>query len=487
MKKLLALICLLTMLLPLCACSSGLATETPVTEQSTAETKTEEKKEEEKGEIVYPDSFAVGFSRVDITPQTPIPIYNTTATGVHDPLWLTCTALWDGKTAALIYSVDSWFVNVSTTQIPMKQLEKKFGIKPENVMFNSTHAHSAPNIASSENPEIIRYCTYFYKQALAGAEEALRDLDVVEKTFTGKANTEPGITFVRRYLMDDGSYRGIASSNPNTNYVSHETEADPEMRTIRFDRKNKKDVLMLNHQTHYGGATSLYPDQISADFITLLREQVEKDLDCHFVYQYGASGNVNFISFIEGERKYASYPEAIPSLAQTVKDAVTAEKETATGRIRSAKSDFVCTVLHDPEERIRQAQEIADTADEAQKGVLISQYGFYSKHEASAVLTRNRLAETEAIPLSVITCGEICFAAFPYEMFDASGKQLRDASPYEMTFVCSLTNGAFGYIPTKEAIPHGQYEVLVTRFVEGTAEQLVAESLRMLNECKNAA
>ena len=163
MKKLLALICLLTMLLPLCACSSGLATETPVTEQSTAETKTEEKKEEEKGEIVYPDSFAVGFSRVDITPQTPIPIYNTTATGVHDPLWLTCTALWDGKTAALIYSVDSWFVNVSTTQIPMKQLEKKFGIKPENVMFNSTHAHSAPNIASSENPEIIRYCTYFYK------------------------------------------------------------------------------------------------------------------------------------------------------------------------------------------------------------------------------------------------------------------------------------------------------------------------------------
>ena len=90
MKKIIALVCLLSMLLPLCACSSSLATEETKTLPATAETKTEETKKDQ-GEIVYPDSFAVGFSRVDITPQTPIPIYNTTATGVHDPLWLSCT------------------------------------------------------------------------------------------------------------------------------------------------------------------------------------------------------------------------------------------------------------------------------------------------------------------------------------------------------------------------------------------------------------
>ena len=484
MKKIVALICLLAMLLPLCSCaSSSLATDETATAEG--ETKTETKKEE-KGEIVYPDAFSVGFSRVDITPQTPIPIYDTVATGVHDPLWLTCTALWDGTTAALIFSVDSWFVNVSTTQIPMKQLEKKFGIDPKNVMFNSTHAHSAPNISSSENPDITRYCSLFYKQVLVGAEEALRDLDVVEKTFTGRADTEKGITFVRRYLMGDGTYRGIASSNPNNDFVAHETEADPEMRTIRFDRKNKKDVLMLNHQTHYGGATGLYPDMISADFITLLREQVEKDMDVHFAYQYGASANVNFISFIQGERKYASYPLAIPSLAQTVKDAVAAEKETATGAIKSVATEFEATVLHDSEERIKQAQEISD-ADETKKGQLVTKYGFDSKNEASAVVKRNRLAETEKLPLSVITCGDICFAAFPYEMFDTSGQQVRAASPFEMTFICSLTNGAFGYLPTTEAFPHGQYEVFVTYFVQGTAEAIVAESLRMLNECKSAS
>ena len=175
MKRILALLLAAITLLSLASCSSGLATEETETKAETAE-KTETKNEE-KGEIVYPDSFAVGFSRVDITPQVPIPIYDTTATGVHDPLWLTCTALWDGKNAALIYSVDSWFVGETTAASAFKKLEKKFGIPSKNIMLNSTHAHSAPSISSSENPNIIRYFPTFYNQVVVAAEEALRDLD----------------------------------------------------------------------------------------------------------------------------------------------------------------------------------------------------------------------------------------------------------------------------------------------------------------------
>ena len=137
MKKIVALICLLAMLLPLCACSaSSLATDETATAEE--ETKTETKKEE-KGEIVYPDAFSVGFSRVDITPQTPIPIYDTTATSVHDPLWLTCTAIWDGKSAALIYSVDSWFVGESTAQNAFKKLYLHFGFSRNQSPHECAH------------------------------------------------------------------------------------------------------------------------------------------------------------------------------------------------------------------------------------------------------------------------------------------------------------------------------------------------------------
>ena len=91
------------------------------------------------------------------------------------------------------------------------------------------------------------------------------------------------------------------------------------------------------------------------------------------------------------------------------------------------------------------------------------------------------------MPLTCIAFGDIAFTAFPYEMFHENGKQLRDASPYKMTFVNTLAGGGYGYIPTKEAFPHGGYEVGVCRYTEGCGEQFVADMLKILNQCKTGA
>ena len=109
MKRVLAFLITLLMLLPLCACSSSLPQE------QSSETKTEEKaqKTEEKteepvddeplptDEIVYPDTFSVGYNRQSIAPEVfPIPTYSTyghEGKSNHDPVQLTCTAPWDGK------------------------------------------------------------------------------------------------------------------------------------------------------------------------------------------------------------------------------------------------------------------------------------------------------------------------------------------------------------------------------------------------------
>ena len=104
MKKIIAILCLLAMVLPLVACSSGLATEETKTETKEEIKKTETA--EEKGEIVYPDSFAVGYAAGDITGTLPIPIFDEIGTSLADPLMLTCTAVWDGKTAVLLMSAD---------------------------------------------------------------------------------------------------------------------------------------------------------------------------------------------------------------------------------------------------------------------------------------------------------------------------------------------------------------------------------------------
>ena len=478
MKKLIAVLCLLSLCLPLIACSSSLATEE--TNPATAEeTKTAETKNEEKGEIVYPDSFAVGYAAGDITGSLPIPIFEDTGTVVQDPLMLTCTAVWDGESAALLMSADLRSMTQTVAQRSAEMIQKQFGIPAENVIINCTHTHEAP-AAGNNSDSGVRWLSNYYKQLPIIVENALRDLDEVEGTYTGKGYTE-NLCFVRRYLMPDGTYK----TNPGSQtVVAHETEADPELRTIRFDRKNKKDVLMVNYQTHYVGGIG--EGKVSADFVAPFRTAAEKELDCHFVYHQGAGANINFFSSIPGERIYNSYQETAEGFMLATREALSKEEPLQTGKIESVARSIPVTVRKESEEVVNLAKKVM-AADENERNSLAVQYGFESWRHANSTVGRSNKGETEDLPLTCITFGDIAFCAFPYEMFDQNGKEVREGSPFKTTFICSLAGGSFGYIPTTEAFPHGTYEVNACQYVMGTGEQLAQSMVTMLNECKSAS
>ncbi len=482
MKKIVALLCLLAMILPLCACSSGLApaeTATAEENKTASQNKTEEKKEE-KGEIVYPKGFSVGYSIADIS-MTPLPIYEGTAETVHDPIQLTCTAVCDGENVALLMSADLKGISSSLTTQSRNAIKREFGIPAENIIINTTHTHNA-HTAGGNSAEQTRWAALWFKQLKIVVDEALRDLAPAE-AYVGTSHTE-GITFVRRYLLANGKYQ----TNPSGNAVAHESEADNELRTLRFKREGKKDVLMVNYQTHYGGATGMYPDQLSADFIAPFRTAAENELDCLFVYHSGASGNLNFNSLIPGERKYANFIEAIDGFMIATRDALSKEEKANTGKIVATEDVYVATVNHDDPEIVKIAKQIDKLGSETPEGITLrNQYGLGSKRHINAIITRAGMDETHNIPLCAITFGDIAFTAFPYEMFDKNGKDCREASPFKMTFICSLTNGSNGYIPTTEAFPHGSYEVVVCRYVQGTGEGLVDKMVTLLNDCKNKA
>ncbi|MBQ3075433.1 MAG: hypothetical protein IJC26_05135 [Clostridia bacterium] len=483
MKRILALVCLLALCLPLCACSSGLApSETVATEENktVSQQKTEEKTKDDK--ITYPEGFSVGYAIADIS-MVPVPIYEGTAKTIHDPIMLTCTAVCDGENVALLMSADLKSIQRGITESSRKIITKKFGIPAENVIINATHTHNA-HTAGGTTAELTRWSTLWYKQLEVVVEEALRDLAPAQ-AYVGVGHTE-SLTFVRRYLLANGKYQTNANSAANP--VAHESEADNELRTLRFKREGKKDVLMVNYQTHYGGATGMYPDQLSADFITPFRDRAQKELDCLFVYHSGASGNLNFNSPIPGEKIYPDFIQAIDGFMKATNEALSKEEPANTGKIVTKEENYVATVFHDSDEVVKQAKEIDKVGSETEAGVALrNKYGLGSKRHINAIITRAGMDETQDIPLCAITFGDIAFTAFPYEMFDKNGKDCREASPYKMTFVCSLANGANGYIPTTEAFPHGSYEVVVCRYVQGTGEALVDKMVSLLNDCKNNA
>ena len=411
-------------------------------------------------------------------------IYNGTAQDMHDPLQLTCTALCDGESAALLISVDLRSVRTGVVETAQRMIERKVKIPADRVLINATHTHSAPAPGFDGTKTEQWVNTFFYKLLLAAVEEALLDLTPAT-AYSGTSHTD-GITFVRRYLKANGKYTTNPTSSDEP--IAHESEADTEMRTIRFEREGKKDVLMVNYQTHYGDSPSRYSGQYSADFVHTFREEAEKEMDCLFAYHSGASGNLNFNGKLPGEKKYDNFISATKELMRAAKDAVAKEEKLSTGKITSAASQYTTRVIQESEERIAHAKEV-NVLREAGKSYqeLLNKYGFVSKFEATAVIMRGGYSKNPIIPFTVIACGDLAFVGAPYEMFDTNGQEVRAASPFKTTFVCSLTNGSFGYVPSALAVPHGSYEVVITYFEYGSAEEFVTEMVRLLNECKSAA
>ena len=85
----------------------------------------------------------------------------------------------------------------------------------------------------------------------------------------------------------------------------------------------------------------------------------------------------------------------------------------------------------------------------------------------------------------VMTSMDIGGVVVPYEMFDTSGMQIKDGSPFAKTFIFGYASpGGGSYIPDEKAFDNEGYETNQCRFVRGTAEKLVAAYLDMLNAMK---
>ena len=432
----------------------------------------------------YRAKLSAGYARVDITPEEPMEIYGSTATSAHDPLQMTCTAVYDGESTALLFSLDLRNFSVSFTEQMTDVIKKEFGIPADHVILNITHTHSTPTIGSGA-AAASRWRGKILRQLPVVVQAALDDLDEIETAYTGTAYTD-GITFVRRYLLADGSYDTNPSDSDKP--VAHETEADTEMRTIRLDRKNKKDILMVNYQTHYGSATSLYKGQYSADFVHVFREEAERKWDCHFVYHSGASGNLNFVSALPGERKYSNFVAATTmGLVPAARRCMESEKEVSLGKLHFSSDWVTAPVYQDTPEDIAKAKIVHKSGydtDSAEYKALAKSYGFAGYRQVQGIVTRAGLGKTLDVPFYAVSFGDIGFVTAPYEMFDTNGVQVREGSPFQVTFVCSYSNGGFGYVPSSIAFPHKSYEVYVSRFCETTGDDFAVEMIRLLEECK---
>jgi len=89
---------------------------------------------------------------------------------------------------------------------------------------------------------------------------------------------------------------------------------------------------------------------------------------------------------------------------------------------------------------------------------------------------------------TVISLGNLAMVPFPFEAFSDIAIALKQKSPFENTILLGLAMGSFGYLPTKEQLAYGGYEVAnfrachVPPFDENLADHLIEENTRLLSE-----
>lgn len=423
------------------------------------------------------NTFSVGYGRKQMAGPLPIHTWNSTAEVYRDPLYLTCIAFSDGENTALVMSADVMKVDSTAFEECAKLLGEKFGIERKSIMISAIHSHYAPTIT--------RTCSWaetFFDAALFATEQALADLSPA-RVYGGEGYTD-SLTFVRRYLLADGTWKFNPSAADNP--VRHESDADNQLRTLRFVREGKKDILMANYQTHYHGPER--KDVITADVFGDFRALAEEELGCDFMYCSGAGGNLNFFSVIPGERKHRNIGAAAAELLRATKEALNGEKELTPGKVITATTVYKGKIRHDPPERIAQAQEVRNVGRDTPEGAeLIKKYQFVNKYEPGAILYRNTLGDTLDVHFFTVCFGDIAISGVPYEQFDTNAQEVRAASPYEMTFTLSMVNESFAYVPSALADHHRSYEVATSKFVPGSGTAFAAEQLGLLKKCKNEA
>lgn len=436
------------------------------------------------------ETLKIGYARENFSPDKAVHM-NSTKIGekVMEPIFTTCLSLSQGDKRVLIIGMDLRNVYKHFTEIVIPQITEATGVPADAIIFHTPHNHSCPDASSTSFECVLDWRERIgFPAIVKAAVAAVADEKAVTGVFGANGVCE-NVSYVRRYQKEDGTYVGIATANKSeAPIVAHESEADPSLRVVRIAREGGKDVLLVNFQVHAAGALGSHGDSVCADFVGPLRDILEEKGDCLVMYYQGGCGNTNYATRIEEEKPFkpADYREAGQRLAYATREALAKEEPLQIGQLKHRYGSVVGAVNHTKDHLYDQAKAIGEEPDMEKRKEMMHAVGIDSNYVRAAIIKRKNMPMCEDIEVASVAFGDVAMTFCPFEMFDINAKQLRQASPYKMTFACSYSLNYRGYMPCHQMFPHGEYEATMCHYLPGTGENVVLGQLAQLQDMKNA-
>ena len=337
-------------------------------------------------------------------------------------------------------------------------------------------------MTNTKHDTVLRYIDLLEEKLVETAKQALADCKPVTKVQTGSIGTE-GMNFVRRYVLEDGTYAGDNYGHFERFPIAcHESEPDRVLQLVKICRDGEKDILLGNFQMHPHRTGGGVKPVVSADIVGAMRFRVERDMDAHFLYFTGGSGNVNGHSMVPEENitpDHTAHGEAMARYAAQVQF-----RDVAFGPVKAARKDLLLEINHADDGRVADAKVLNDLFMSGAKRVqwlpVAQSLGFNSPYHAMCVITRAGLGSHMEMPIWAMGFGDVGFVFAPYEMFDTNGMEIKEGSPFKTTVVATCTNGSFGYFPSALGFQNGGYSSDSCRFTPGVGEKVAQEFVTLL-------
>ncbi len=465
--------------------------------------------------------FTVGFGRKACMPDGSVIMSNygvkRYSTGYFNKIYLNCVAITDAAGETFLdYSLDiSGTANLSVYTAAKTEVSKLYGIPEDHIHMPNTHNHQAVALGADGDScaENHVYRAKFTKTLVEVAKLAMEDRK--EATIEIGEGMAEGLTYVRAYIMDDGSVQGD-NYNPGTGttFVSHANTGEPDrsIQLIRFNREDGKDILLMGWRSHNHLQGSSTTTILQGGFPTATVEYLEeRHPDLYVVYYQCDAGRLNPTSniqseWIDPERKSMKIPDFAEKLGGYVEEGMAHMESAETGLLKFVTYNYVGKSNHEKKELQSYANEIYSQFSAGKispsdgmklcrevnaKLGLSYRDGLHSVYHCNAIVSNAGKSENINMHLYAVSIGpDIGLTFSAYEMFDSNGKYIRENSPFKLTMtVCYLdaTPGdtcSGGYVPDREAFEYGCYEADRTQLQPGSAEELANRYVEMLKELK---
>lgn len=410
-----------------------------------------------------------GFYETEITPPLGlcIPGYyeERRADNTRHKLYAKAAVMECNGIYAAYLVLDTLYIPQGLCKTVRERVSSNTAIPKDNILIAATHTHTSMPVSADKygNDDIELVAKVLENVALRSADAVIMAFKRMEegKIKFGNGNVE-GISFVREYVMKDGSI----CTNParHTDAVKSYSQADTSLPVLIFENSDGKPMgaitsFALHHDT-VGG------NEYDSDFSGIVSEKVKKIYGEDFILLFfaGFCGNINHIDFLNNRDEKATEEIADNICREFIR--VAKNMEGFSSDTLDVSTEYVTVNKRFVDEEFIERAKYLRENPPSEINVSISEpYSDSIVYEASSQILNWYVEDKRQVyelPVQVIRIGDCFIYAMVGEVFSQFGDMIKKESPTHKNILISMANAdsadVRGYFPIPELYISSVYE-----------------------------